>query len=407
MKSNSFSAKQILPVLMILLFPAMLSAQSGAEKYYKMDYAKNMLFVPAGSNSEPVYISSQPVTNKMYILYLAWLQAVYANYPEVLINALPGFDVTAPRDPNFMPFADSVSFRFYLSHSESYVSDYIFNPSDLNSAVIGITWEQANKFCHWLSDRYNEYALIKNKYLYFDGEQRDERNFSTEAYIFRQYEGFVKKDNPAFTAEEITGFGNFGYCLRPSFHLPTKLELQSALKSHKLIDCLCSEPRSPEFLEPFYKFYLRERKGYIYVDPEPFGENKTYYVVSHFDIKYIQQPEKIKEWLFDAPGAPENRSVVDVYRSYGFDTLSVIATNGKDQGYVVPQKDSLGLVNLIITGEGSGSKFVVVRAPENKSIAPRHESHYTYDHMTGKVTDSKGDVFTCFRYAVNALKKTK
>lgn len=45
----------------------------------------------------------------------------------------------------------------------------------------------------WMNDRYNENMLIKKGFLNFNLEQRDEDNFSLEAFLVNQYEGNVRK----------------------------------------------------------------------------------------------------------------------------------------------------------------------------------------------------------------------
>lgn len=178
---------------LVLLQTSSVKAQPSQKDYLGMENSKWMVFVPGSDSVAPFYISTKPVTNKEYILFLSWTASVYVDYPEVLLNLLPGIDTSSWSYENSNPFADSLAFRNYMEHSRAFVSDYMFNPLYLNAAVIGITWKQANKFCHWLSDRYNEYSLIKGKYLIVNTDQRDENNFTTESFIFLQYEGLQGK----------------------------------------------------------------------------------------------------------------------------------------------------------------------------------------------------------------------
>jgi hypothetical protein len=383
-------------------------AQPKQLDYLGMEYTKWIIFVPGNDSVAPYYISSKPVTNKEYILYLAWTAKVYGlDYSEVLLKALPGVDFSVWNSEYNNPFADSLSFRYYLEHSQSYVSEYIFNPIYLNSAVIGITWEQANKYCHWLSDRYNEYCLIKKKYLMIDPSQHDENNFTTESFIFLQYEGVWGKTgyDEFFSQSDKKGFDFVKYLLRPSFHLATQYELLNSCKDINLVNCFCSESKGSEFLSVFYKYYLREHKGYIYVDPEPEEKvNKSFYLVSNFSFKTIELPKKISEWCLDSYLTPGKKSVREIYNSYGYESLNFVNMTSSENQNLFPQKDSLGQMQLIITGENNKREIEMVKGPVSPKNIDNTITPFIFDHNTQTVVNRNGDRFTTFRYSVNAIK---
>ena len=149
-------------------------SQPKQKGYMGMDYTKWLLFIPGNDELEPFYISAKPVTNRECLLYVSWAQNTYFSYPYVIMEILPGVNETIRQRGNLRPFADSVSFSFYVENSEPFVADYMFNPKYIDYPVIGVNWEQANRFCHWLSDRYNEYCLLKMKYMLEDPNQRGE-----------------------------------------------------------------------------------------------------------------------------------------------------------------------------------------------------------------------------------------
>ncbi len=393
-------------IILAVVQVASVNAQTLKKDYLGMENSRWMVLIPGNDSVAPFYISSKPVTNKEYILFLAWTATVYADYPEVLLDLLPGIDTSSWNYENINPFADSLAFRNYMEHSRSFVSQYTFNPLYLNAAVIGVTWKQANKFCHWLSDRYNEYGLMKAKYLIIDPNQRDENNFTTETFIFSQYEGLPGKNNPEdIFRENSKGFDYGSYLLRPSFHIAAQYELKKALKNFNLVNCFCQEAKGSEFLEPFYRNYLRERRGYIYFDPQPEGDNLTYYLVSDFSFRTFKLPEKITEWCLDSYLAPGKRTVTDIYRGYGYDTLGTAGRPISGYHLTMPQKDSTGTLHYIIVGDNKDRELEVVKA----QVSPRNidptATPYIFDHNTQTVVNRNGDRYTTFRFAVNAVRK--
>jgi hypothetical protein len=381
-----------------------LEAQPKSKEYYGMDYSKSMVFIPGNELVAPFFISDNPVTNKEYILYLIWTSQTYnVYYPEVLFDALPGFNSSVKPDGNFSPFSDSASFNYYLNHSESYVSEYIFNPNYLNSAVIGISWEQANKYSHWLSDRYNEFSLINMKYLVFSLDQLAENNFQTESFILRQYEGVVRNQITFFMKKPENGFNSVDNLLRPSFHMATRYELQTATKQFKLVDCFCASTRDPEFLKPWNDFYLPEKKGYIYFNSP---DNYVPLGLSSGNTKSeIKLPDKISEWCFDSYIENEEKSIPDIYRSFGYDLVKFLDPSDEANRDFYPQKDRFGTVPFIITGENKEREFEMIKAPVNMKSAKKANPSYIFDHKTNTVLKRDGDIYTCFRVAVNAILK--
>ncbi len=384
--------------------------QANEKDYLKMEYAKQMVFIPGDESISPYFISERPVTNKEYILYLVWLQSVFSqNQPEVLYNALPGFKGKTEPGETFLPFIDSASFHLYLRNSESFVSEYIFNHYYLNSAVVGINWEQANNYCQWLSDRYNEYALSDHKYIYITTDVIDEYNFTTESFIMGMYEGINRNYHNFEENESLVGFQYVNNIMRPSFHLATRYELQTANKYWELVDCLCASSKVPEFLKIFYEYYLPEKRDFIYSvtygDEEAFWIDSDLILDPDYILNEIDPSEKITEWCLDSYEEVEAHSIQGIYRKFGSKIINylnpVIDQNLED--YI--STDSIGKMPYIIIGENDKQEFEVVSRPANYKSLQKIATPYIFDHQTGTVVNSKGDIFTCFRFAVNAVKK--
>jgi len=397
----------IVLIMMLIVNVSKVEAQPQHKNYLGMDYARWLVFIPGNDSVKPFYISARPVTNREYILFMVWTQFVYGNdYPEVLLDIMPGITDTIRSNMEFRPFADSSSFNFYMKYGESFVSDYIFNPEYTDFPVIGLKWEQANKFSHWLSDRYNEYSLIKAKYLAEDPNQADESNFSTESFIFSQYEGVIRKFWNIISEDSTkNGFNKVSYLIRPSFHVATGKELITAnnyaskLSVKKLYDKFDQySTEGMEFLSVFYKYFLRSRKGYIYVYNYNY-EMVPYYLES-LNPKPVKLPASAVEWCLDSYAWRGRNSVNEVYTDYGYheDDFALRKLDAE-------QKDSLGIMKYIITGEDNSGKIEMVYGSPHMKKAARSENCYVYDDATGKVILDNGSIFKTFRIAVNAVKK--
>ncbi len=117
------------------------------------------------------YIDQFEVTNFNWLEYLFWIRRTYAEYPMIYKNALP----------------DTNCWRSPLGYNEPYVEYYLRHPSYANYPVVGVSWNQANDFCKWRTDRVNEYILIREGVLTKNPDQAGEP-FTTESYLANQYD---------------------------------------------------------------------------------------------------------------------------------------------------------------------------------------------------------------------------
>lgn len=123
------------------------------------------------------YIDETEVSNADWLEYLHWISQNFPQNQKMYYDALP----------------DSLVWRNPLSYNEPYVNFYLRHPSFQDYPVVGVTWEQANAYCQWRTDRVNEHILrqkgILADYRTVSGQQQGNPPFNSEIYLNGQYQG--------------------------------------------------------------------------------------------------------------------------------------------------------------------------------------------------------------------------
>jgi gliding motility-associated lipoprotein GldJ len=188
------------------------------------------------------YMDETEVANVDWLEYLYWIKRTYPNDAEYYYNALP----------------DTLVWRQPLSYNEPYVNNYLRHPAFQDYPVVGVSWEQANDYCVWRTDRVNEEILRRGGYLVdyktLAGGGKGGAPatttaidpFNTEIYLNGQFRGEgidgkkMKKDlNPNTTATgTTTGKGGpvrpvrlEDGILKQPYRLPTEAEWEYAALS--------------------------------------------------------------------------------------------------------------------------------------------------------------------------------
>lgn len=135
------------------------------------------------------YMDETEVSNTDWLEYLHWIRYNFPEDQEFYYNELP----------------DTLVWRSALSYNEPYVDNYLRHPAYRDYPVVGVSWEQASRYCQWRTSRANEFILrekgILTDYRTLAGGNSGRNNnattaaapkpdkpFNTDAYLNGQYD---------------------------------------------------------------------------------------------------------------------------------------------------------------------------------------------------------------------------
>ena len=182
------------------------------------------------------YIDETEVRNMDYVEYLHWLKRHYVNENS------PFFTGTARPEIYTKALPDSLVWRDKLGENEMFLNNYLRNPAYREYPVVGVSWEQANDYCIWRTDRVNERILI-NAGLLMEVTHPDREGvevaFTTDGYLHGSEDylaNFVtekQKDRirniTALKSDDEGRYTNMeDGLLLPNYRLPTEAEWEHA-----------------------------------------------------------------------------------------------------------------------------------------------------------------------------------
>ena len=176
------------------------------------------------------FIGEAEITNADYRSYVTWLKFVFPpsdpNYKNIYTGALP----------------DTLVWNNKLSRND-YAETYFRAPEYDYYPVVGVSWQQAARYCDWLTNRANEVELMKqgiiNKNDYYSNDSFNQganafnldkykaNDPELEAYVNKQklqQKSGIKTSNARIQAANRNATAN----LVTKFRLPTEVEWEYA-----------------------------------------------------------------------------------------------------------------------------------------------------------------------------------
>ena len=168
--------------------------------------------IPRRVTVSSFYMDETEISNINWREYVFWLETRYESFPEVADNALP----------------DEKVWLDELSYNDPMVETYFRHPAYDDYPVVGVSWEQAQEYCKWRTDRVNEMILIEKGILNPTPDQKDADVFTTDTYLAGQYDGNVRKNLPDIRTGGERSVKYEDGVMVPSFRLPTEAEWEYA-----------------------------------------------------------------------------------------------------------------------------------------------------------------------------------
>lgn len=114
-------------------------------------------YITAPRNSErrtvtvnSFYMDKYEVTNDFWRHYETWVVKVFGDVKPELV------DMVRP---------DTTVWREEMAYNDPLVEYYYRHKAYSNYPIVGVTWEQAEKFCQWRTDRENEFRMYSRGYI--------------------------------------------------------------------------------------------------------------------------------------------------------------------------------------------------------------------------------------------------
>lgn len=326
--------------LVLLCLFIIISFQANSQS--NLIYAPDTRFVSA-ENMDPFLISTRPITNREYILFIIWTHEVYGtDYPERFFEVLPVAD-TCKHSWNLYDELNPGKRLLisWIEKSSPIIRDYMFNPKYIDYPVVGISWYQAGLFCHWLTDRYNENKLMESRVLKFNPNQQNNENFNTAAYLAGKYEGMRRLGTAPMWPEHI---------LIPAFRLPSMLEL--------------AQCQTQGITQSDFKAYPLSKKSFLHLwDAFYLKVSDDMFVIQSANYPIDTIPSSGKDWLAGNSGFIEmtldngksvsSASITEIYAAAGQAELNY-------PKLMQLEKDSLGSMRYLIIAEKEDQTPLIV-----------------------------------------------
>ncbi len=154
-----------------------------------LSFTKEKQFTPPGTVqvSETLFADETEISNFAWQEYEYWTKTIYGtNSPEHL--------ATLP---------DTLVWRDKLAYNEPYVQYYYRHPAYKNYPVVGISYEQAQAYCKWRTERVKTFLSINKNFKH--------QNFEYRLPTKAEWEKFAELSSVVFSNNGKDAKGNFKF----------------------------------------------------------------------------------------------------------------------------------------------------------------------------------------------------
>ena len=302
------------------------------------------------------YMDEVEIRNLDYLEYLHWIYRVFAPADLITVyrKALP----------------DSLVWRQKLAYNEPLVENYFRHPAYREYPVVGVSWEQATKYCSWRTDRVNEMILVEMGLVNLVPDPTAEGYFNTDAYLsYPEYEGNSDKRLQSIVTGENRNVKLEDGIMLPKYRLPTEAEWEYAAVG--LIGNSISERILERRIYPWNGHILRTNDNKFYGDfvaNTRRGRGDYMGVAGHLndggeitspvysywpnDFGLYNMGGNVAEWVMDVYRANSNEDVNELnpYRGNEFMTKKV-------ENDEIAERDSIGNIPMVAASEKNDYKI--------------------------------------------------
>ena len=163
-------------LLLALFYTSVVAAQKNAEKKYLKTKEARMVYLDSGmvhlghGNQDVValpVVSAKPERFSVGAFYIGAYEVSNLDYLEYLYFL---------RNTNMVAYTTALPDTTVWIKTEwfgnKYLAYYLRHPAYNHYPVVGVTHQQAARYCDWLTDRYNENPDRKQKKYAFDSQQK-------------------------------------------------------------------------------------------------------------------------------------------------------------------------------------------------------------------------------------------
>lgn len=123
-----------------------------------LSFTKEKTFIPPGTLqiTETLFADETEISNFTWLEYEHWTKLIYGANSKEHLATLP----------------DTLVWKEKLAYNEPYVQYYYRHPAYKDYPVVGISYEQAQAFCKWRTERVKSFLILKKDFKHPNFEYR-------------------------------------------------------------------------------------------------------------------------------------------------------------------------------------------------------------------------------------------